>query len=112
MVQFVGVLTEHNTPHKCKLSGLSILTAKAAGVKHIVLVGSMGGTNPNHPLNRLGNGNILVSGSWIISMGSYISQSPKSDKFEYDMLIIWFSLYRYGNESQNNIWQKVVSLIQ
>lgn len=36
------------------------LTAKAAGVKHIVLVGSMGGTNPNHPLNSLGNGNILV----------------------------------------------------
>ena len=36
-------------------------TAKAAGVKHIVLVGSMGGTNPNHPLNSLGNGNILVS---------------------------------------------------
>lgn len=35
-------------------------TAKAAGVKHIVLVGSMGGTNPNHPLNSLGNGNILV----------------------------------------------------
>lgn len=34
--------------------------ARDAGVKHIVLVGSMGGTNPNHPLNRLGNGNILV----------------------------------------------------
>ncbi|MQL85943.1 hypothetical protein Taro_018478 [Colocasia esculenta] len=34
--------------------------AKAAGVKQIVLVGSMGGTDPNHPLNSLGNGNILV----------------------------------------------------
>ena len=34
--------------------------AKQAGVKHIVLVGSMGGTNPNHILNRMGNGNILV----------------------------------------------------
>ncbi|KAK7390531.1 hypothetical protein VNO78_25839 [Psophocarpus tetragonolobus] len=34
--------------------------AKGAGVNHIVLVGSMGGTNPNHPLNILGNGNILV----------------------------------------------------
>ena len=34
--------------------------AKQAGVKHIVLVGSMGGTNPNHPLNRIGNANILV----------------------------------------------------
>ena len=34
--------------------------AKQAGVKHIVLVGSMGGTNPNHPLNRIGNANILI----------------------------------------------------
>ena len=31
-----------------------------AGVEHIVLVGSMGGTNEKHPLNQLGNGNILV----------------------------------------------------
>lgn len=29
-------------------------------MKQIVLVGSMGGTNLNHPLNSLGNGNILV----------------------------------------------------
>ena len=34
--------------------------AKKAQVKQVVLVGSMGGTNPNHPLNRLGNGNILI----------------------------------------------------
>ena len=34
--------------------------AKDAGVEHIVLVGSMGGTLPNHPLNRMGNGNILI----------------------------------------------------
>ncbi len=34
--------------------------AKKAQVKQIVLVGSMGGTNPNHPLNSLGNGNILI----------------------------------------------------
>ena len=34
--------------------------AKQAGVKHIVLMGSMGGTNPNHMLNRMGNGNILI----------------------------------------------------
>jgi uncharacterized protein YbjT (DUF2867 family) len=34
--------------------------AKAVGVEHIVLVGSMGGTNENHPLNRIGNGNILI----------------------------------------------------
>ncbi|MEM8832811.1 MAG: SDR family oxidoreductase [Cyanobacteria bacterium P01_G01_bin.19] len=34
--------------------------AKQAGVEHIILVGSMGGTNPDHPLNRIGNANILV----------------------------------------------------
>lgn len=37
-----------------------IEAAKAAGVQHIVLVGSMGGTNENHPLNSLGNGKILI----------------------------------------------------
>lgn len=31
-----------------------------AGIEHIVLVGSMGGTNLNHPLNMIGNGNILI----------------------------------------------------
>lgn len=34
--------------------------AVAAGVKHIVIVGSMGGTDENHYLNTLGNGNILI----------------------------------------------------
>lgn len=34
--------------------------AKHAGVQQIVLVGSMGGTNQDHPLNRIGNGNILI----------------------------------------------------
>jgi uncharacterized protein YbjT (DUF2867 family) len=34
--------------------------AIAAGVDHIVLVGSMGGTQPNHPLNKMGEGNILL----------------------------------------------------
>ncbi|MCG8366047.1 MAG: SDR family oxidoreductase [Pseudanabaenales cyanobacterium] len=34
--------------------------AVEAGVEHIVLVGSMGGVSENHPLNRLGNGNILI----------------------------------------------------
>ena len=34
--------------------------AMNAGVRHIVLVGSMGGTDESHPLNRLGNGNILI----------------------------------------------------
>lgn len=34
--------------------------AKQAGVKQIILMGSMGGTNDNHPLNKMGNGNILI----------------------------------------------------
>ena len=34
--------------------------AVQAGIEHVVLVGSMGGTNVNHPLNSLGNGNILI----------------------------------------------------
>ena len=38
----------------------NIHAAKSIGVKHIVLVGSMGGTDINHPLNKLGSGNILV----------------------------------------------------
>ncbi|KAJ0987791.1 hypothetical protein J5N97_006147 [Dioscorea zingiberensis] len=46
--------------------------AKAVGVKHIVLVGSMGGTNPNHPLNSLGNGNILV---WKRKAEQYLADS-------------------------------------
>ncbi|KAJ6803009.1 uncharacterized protein M6B38_108415 [Iris pallida] len=46
--------------------------AKAAGVKHIVQVGSMGGTNPNHPLNSLGNGNILV---WKRKAEQYLADS-------------------------------------
>lgn len=46
--------------------------AKAAGVKQIVVVGSMGGTNPNHPLNSLGNGNILV---WKRKAEQYLADS-------------------------------------
>ena len=34
--------------------------AIAAGVEQIVLVGSMGGTNKDHPLNKMGNGKILI----------------------------------------------------
>ncbi|KAJ4978946.1 hypothetical protein NE237_009726 [Protea cynaroides] len=46
--------------------------AKSAGVKQIVLVGSMGGTNPNNPLNSLGNGNILI---WKRKAEQYLSES-------------------------------------
>jgi len=34
--------------------------AQEAGVEHIILMVSMGGTNENHPLNKLGNGKILI----------------------------------------------------
>ncbi|XP_027072529.1 uncharacterized protein At5g02240 [Coffea eugenioides] len=46
--------------------------AKAAGVKHIVLIGSMGGTDPNHPLNSLANGNILI---WKRKAEQYLADS-------------------------------------
>ncbi|KAJ8754052.1 hypothetical protein K2173_001950 [Erythroxylum novogranatense] len=46
--------------------------AMASGVKQIVLVGSMGGTNPDHPLNRLGNGNILI---WKRKAEQYLADS-------------------------------------
>ncbi|KAK7339664.1 hypothetical protein VNO77_20344 [Canavalia gladiata] len=46
--------------------------AKAAGVKHIVLVGSMGGTDLKNPLNSLGNGNILV---WKRKAEQYLADS-------------------------------------
>ncbi|BBN19967.1 hypothetical protein MPTK1_8g15300 [Marchantia polymorpha subsp. ruderalis] len=46
--------------------------AKEAGVKQIVLVGSMGGTNDNHPLNALGNGKILI---WKRKAEKYLSEA-------------------------------------
>jgi len=46
--------------------------AKSIGVKHIVLVGSMGGTDINHPLNKLGSGNILV---WKRKAEQYLADS-------------------------------------
>ncbi|KAJ6806866.1 uncharacterized protein M6B38_105975 [Iris pallida] len=46
--------------------------AKAIGVKQIILVGSMGGTNINNPLNKLGNGNILV---WKRKAEQYLADS-------------------------------------
>ncbi|KAI3835778.1 hypothetical protein MKW92_025126 [Papaver armeniacum] len=49
-----------------------ISISKAAGAKQIVLVGSMGGTNLNHPLNNIGNGNILV---WKRKAEQYLADS-------------------------------------
>lgn len=46
--------------------------AKDAGVKHIVLVGSMGGTDPSNPLNSIGNGNILI---WKRKAEEYLAES-------------------------------------
>ncbi|XP_039135673.1 uncharacterized protein At5g02240-like isoform X1 [Dioscorea cayenensis subsp. rotundata] len=46
--------------------------AKDVGVKHIVLVGSMGGTDVNNPLNNIGNGKILV---WKRKAEQYLADS-------------------------------------
>ncbi|KAI3988439.1 hypothetical protein MKX01_026253 [Papaver californicum] len=46
--------------------------AKAAGVKHIILVSTMGSGDPNHPLNSLGNGNILA---WKRKAEEYLAKS-------------------------------------
>jgi uncharacterized protein YbjT (DUF2867 family) len=56
------VYPEGGTPEQVDYQGQinQIEAAKASGVKHIVLVGSMGGTNEQHPLNRMANGNILI----------------------------------------------------
>jgi len=50
------------TPEKIDYQGQvnQIDLAKQAGVNHIILMGSMGGTDDNHPLNKIGNGNILI----------------------------------------------------
>lgn len=56
------IYAEGGTPEQVDYQGQlnQIEAAKVAGVKHIVLVGSMGGTNEQHPLNRMANGNILI----------------------------------------------------
>jgi uncharacterized protein YbjT (DUF2867 family) len=56
------VYPQGGTPEHVDYQGQrnQIDAAKAAGVKHVVLVGSMGGTNEQHPLNRMANGNILI----------------------------------------------------
>ncbi|XP_042477056.1 uncharacterized protein At5g02240-like [Macadamia integrifolia] len=46
--------------------------ARSVEVKQIVLVGSMGGTDPNNQLNNLGNGNILV---WKRKAEQYLADS-------------------------------------
>ncbi|KAJ9523117.1 hypothetical protein QJQ45_023896 [Haematococcus lacustris] len=51
---------------------LQVDAAKQAGVKHVVLVSSMGGTNPKHPLNNIAGGNIL---QWKRKAEQYLMQS-------------------------------------
>lgn len=65
---------EGGTPEQVDYHGQinQIEAAKAAGVKHIVLVGSMGGTNEQHPLNRMANGNILI---WKRKSEAYLIES-------------------------------------
>lgn len=46
--------------------------AKRAGVKHVVLISSMGGTQEDNALNKLGNGNILV---WKRKAEKYLIES-------------------------------------
>lgn len=46
--------------------------ALEAGVEHIVLVGSTGGSNEQHPLNKLGDGNILI---WKRRAEQYLADS-------------------------------------
>jgi len=65
---------ENGYPEQVDWIGLKnqVEAAKAAGCKHIVLVGSMGGQNPNHMLNSLGNGKILI---WKRKGEEYLSQA-------------------------------------
>lgn len=62
------------TPEQVDYQGQvnQIDAARAAGVKHVVLVGSMGGTNEQHPLNRMANGNILI---WKRRAEAYLIES-------------------------------------
>ena len=39
---------------------MQIDAARVAGVKHVVLLGSMAGSRPEHFLNQMGAGNILL----------------------------------------------------
>ena len=49
--------------------------AKKVQVKQVVLVGSMGGNDPNHMLNRIGNGNILI---WKRKAEQYLIDSGRN----------------------------------
>lgn len=50
--------------------------AKEAGVKKVVLISSMGGTDEKNPLNKLGDGNILIwkrkAEEYLINSGAFI----------------------------------------
>lgn len=68
------IYPDGGTPEQVDYRGQvnQIDAARAAGVKHIILVGSMGGTNEQHPLNRMANGNILI---WKRRAEAYLIES-------------------------------------
>jgi uncharacterized protein YbjT (DUF2867 family) len=68
------IYPEGGTPEQVDYQGQvnQIEAAKAAGVQQVVLVGSMGGTNEQHPLNRMANGNILI---WKRKAEAYLIES-------------------------------------
>ena len=65
---------ENGTPELVDYYGQKnqIDLAIAAGIEQIVLVGSMGGTDENHPLNMMGNGKILI---WKRKAEKYLANS-------------------------------------
>jgi len=57
--------------------------AISAGVSHIVMVGSMGSTDINNMLNKLGNGNILV---WKRKAEEYLIEKCDSENLKYTVI--------------------------
>ena len=84
--------------------------AKEAGVKHVVVVGSMGGTNEGHMLNSIGNGKILIwkrkAEQYLVDSGKfricvplcYISSSGMSmsaDEYNAELCLLRCTLHNY-----------------
>lgn len=78
-------------------------SAKTSGVNHIIVVGSMGGMDINHPLNRLGNGNILVSFQSIIIKTS----TQEHGIFELNAAILCTGLEKEGGTILGGFWNTI-----
>ncbi|CEM02666.1 unnamed protein product [Vitrella brassicaformis CCMP3155] len=63
--------------------------AKAAGVQHVIICGSMGGTNPSHPLNNLGK---KADGSG----GNILQWKRKAEKYAIDSGLIYTIVHPGG----------------